>query len=57
MRNLNEIDQLISAVEAELARLNARKTELLTHIVDLQREKVAFLPVQEAPGRLKRRRW
>jgi len=49
VRNPNEIDQLISAVEAELARLNARKAELLTHIVDLRREKVAFLPVQETP--------
>jgi prefoldin subunit 5 len=46
VRNPNEIDQLISAVEAELARLNARKAELLTHIVDLRREKAAFLPVQ-----------
>lgn len=39
MRNLDEINQLLREKEEELARLNARKSELLTQITNLQWEK------------------
>lgn len=49
MRNLDEINRLLAETEEELARLNARRTELLRQITELQQEKSSFLPAQGTP--------
>ena len=49
MRGLDEINRLLAETEEELAKLNARRTELLAQVSELQREKAPFLPVQETP--------
>ena len=42
-RSLDEISQLLTEAEAELARINARRTELLMQITELQEKKASFL--------------
>lgn len=49
MRNLDEINRLLAATEEEFAKLNARRTELLLQITELQQEKAAFFHVRETP--------
>ena len=49
MRNLDEIDRLLEETEGELAKLNARRAELLAQITALQQEKASFLQMPEAP--------
>jgi len=43
VRNVDEIDRLLAETEGELAKLNARRTELLAQITALQQEKASFL--------------
>ncbi len=43
MRNLDEINQLLAELEGELARLNARRTELFQQITKLQQEKASLV--------------
>ncbi len=47
MRSLDEINRLLAETEEALARLNARRTELLRQITELQQEKASFRQVQE----------
>lgn len=47
MRSLDEIDRLLTEMQEELARLDARRAELLTQITKLQQEKAPFLQQQE----------
>ncbi len=47
VRNLDEINRLLAEAEEALAKLNARRTELLKQITDLQQEKA--LHEQEIP--------
>ena len=49
MKSLDEINCLIDATEAELAKLNARRSELLARAVELQREKAVLLQPLGAP--------
>jgi len=49
VRNLNEINQLLAEIEGELARVDARRLELLRQITELQQEKAAFLHIKETP--------
>ncbi len=51
VKNLNEINQLLANIEGELARVDARRSELLRQIAELRQEKVAFLhiKVKESP--------
>ena len=49
MKSLDEINCLIDATEAELAKLNARRSELLAQAVELQREKAVLLQPLGAP--------
>lgn len=48
MRALNEIDPLLAELEAELHRLDARRSELLVLIAELQRERSALLVAQQS---------
>ena len=43
MRDLNDINHLIAATEAELSALNTRRSELIAQVAELQCEKVALL--------------
>ena len=43
MGNLNEINQSLTAVEEELAKLDAHRSELLKQITELQKEKASLL--------------
>jgi hypothetical protein len=49
VRNLDEINRLLTATEEEFAKLNARRTELLMQITELQQEKASFFHVRETP--------
>jgi hypothetical protein len=49
VRSLDEINRRLAETEEELAKLNARRAELLAQVSELQREKASFLPVQETP--------
>lgn len=49
MRNLDEINRLLAETERELAKLNARRAELLMQMSVLQQERASFLHVQETP--------
>jgi hypothetical protein len=46
---VNEIDRLLTETEGELAKLNARRTDLLAQITALQQEKALFLQMPETP--------
>jgi hypothetical protein len=48
--NLDEVNRLLAETEAELARLNARRDELLAQLAELQREKASLLSAQETPS-------
>lgn len=50
MRNLDNINRLIAATEAELSALNARRSELIAQVAELQREKAALLQPIASPG-------
>jgi hypothetical protein len=50
MRNLDDINRLIAASEAELSELNARRSELIARVAELQREKASLLQPIAAPG-------
>jgi hypothetical protein len=43
MSDLNDINRLIAATEAELSELNIRRSELIARVAELQREKAALL--------------
>jgi superfamily II DNA or RNA helicase len=47
VRSLDETNRLLAEKEAELARLDARRAELLAQIANLQQEKAPFLRLQE----------
>ena len=47
MGSLDEINQLLAEREEELARLDARRAELLAQITKLHQEKAPFLQIQE----------
>ncbi len=47
VRNLDEINRLLTETERELAKLNARRSELRRQITELQQEKASILPAQE----------
>lgn len=49
MRSSDEIDRLLAQAEEDLARLDARRVELLTQISQLRREKIPILQLQETP--------
>jgi len=49
VRNLDEINRLLAETERELAKLNARRAELLMQMSVLQQERASFLHVQETP--------
>ena len=49
MRNLDEINRLLTDSEAELAKLNIRRAELLKQITELRQEKASFHLIQENP--------
>lgn len=50
MRNLDDINRLIAATEAELSELNTRRSELIARVAELQHEKAALLQPIAAPG-------
>ena len=50
MRDLNDINRLIAATEAELSELNTRRSELIARVAELQREKAALLQPIAPPG-------
>ena len=57
LRSRNETDQLLAELEKELASLNARRDELLSHITKLRQEKAALFgahtttaPLDTLPG-------
>jgi superfamily II DNA or RNA helicase len=50
MRDLNDINRLIAATEAELSELNNRRSELIARVAELQREKAALLQPIASPG-------
>jgi hypothetical protein len=52
MTNLDEVNRLLAEVEAELARLSARRDELLGQLGELQWEKPSVLHGAEAPSQL-----
>jgi hypothetical protein len=47
VRSVDEIGRLLAAAEDELAKLNARRTDLLAQITALQQEKALFLQMPE----------
>lgn len=47
MKNLDEINQLLAVLEGELARLDARRAELLNKITELQQAKDALFQKEE----------
>ena len=49
MNNLDEINRLLAETESELAKLNARRDELLGQLAGLQCEKALLLDRHEAP--------
>jgi len=49
MKSLDEINCMIATTEAELAKLNAHRSELLSRAVELQREKAVLLQPLGAP--------
>jgi len=49
MRDLNDINHLIAATEAELSELNTRRSELIARVAELQREKAALLQLIASP--------
>jgi len=53
MSNLDDVNRLLAETEGELAKLNARRDELLGQLAELQREKASFLHAQEAPSPFK----
>jgi hypothetical protein len=48
MRDLDEINRLLTEVGEELADLDARRSKLLARMAELQQEKSSFLPGQQA---------
>jgi hypothetical protein len=50
MRDLNDINLLIAATEAELSELNTRQSELIARLAELQHEKATLLRPIAAPG-------
>jgi hypothetical protein len=50
MRDLNDINRLIAATEAELSELYNRRSELIAQVAELQREKTALLQPNASPG-------
>lgn len=50
MKNLDEINRLIAATEAELAELESSRSILLSRAAELQREKVALLQPSIPPN-------
>ena len=50
MRDLNDINRLIAATEAELSEMNNRRSELIARVAELQREKAALLQPIASPG-------
>jgi cell division protein FtsB len=48
MANLHEVNLLLAEAEAELAKLNARRDDLLAQLAELQREKASILHGTEA---------
>jgi len=49
MRNLNDINLLIAATEAELSELNTRQSELIARLAELQHERATLLRPIAAP--------
>jgi hypothetical protein len=49
MKSVDEMNRLLAAIEAELAELNSRRSELLARAAELQQEKAAFLQPTAAP--------
>lgn len=49
MRDIDELNAAIAALEAELVNLNIRRSKLQEQVVALQREKVALLQLVESP--------
>jgi superfamily II DNA or RNA helicase len=49
VRNLDEINRLLTETEGDLSKLNARRDELLGQLAELQRQKAALLNEAEAP--------
>lgn len=50
MRDLNEINRLIAATDAELSELNTRRSELIARVAELQHEKATLLRPPESPS-------
>jgi superfamily II DNA or RNA helicase len=50
MKSVDEMNRLLAAIEAELAELNSRRSELLARAAELQQEKAAFLQPTAAPA-------
>jgi hypothetical protein len=48
VRSLEEIHRVLAEAEEELAKLNARRSELLARVSELQKDKASYLAVQEA---------
>ena len=49
MRDLDEVNRLLAETERDLAKLSARRDELLGQLAELQHEKASFPNVQQAP--------
>ncbi len=49
MKNSDEINRKLAEIEQEIARLNARRAELLKYISVQQQEQTSSFPVQDAP--------
>jgi hypothetical protein len=47
MKNLSEVNRMLSETESELSKLNARRDELLGQLAELRRARAAILHVQE----------
>jgi superfamily II DNA or RNA helicase len=47
VKNLSEINRMLSETESELSKLNARRDELLGQLAELRRARAAILHVQE----------
>jgi hypothetical protein len=49
MKTLDEINRLLAEREKELARLDARRIDLVRQIAELRQERASFLDVPESP--------
>ena len=54
VKNLDEIDLLLSEIEKELATLDARRAKLLAQVAELRQEKASLLGVHETQASLDR---